>query len=524
MKRVRIANLAGALIMTGGCSAGAGSATPPQALAAAPAPAAGAPAPAAGATFAPWAAAGPPLWSIPTGVSYIGPPLPEDVANGIALYQPYLDQFSWQMFIAVNWPACRADSKGCRPGDPDKSRWIGAGADAPTVWEHWMNADDVFRKGGAPPIPWGSQDIPPACNGKVQGDRSLVFTMSDGSATSHNDPSLKGYLQFDERATGPLIDQRRRWARFESYLNEAAYRYIVDSKLYSLEGQKAFAASSSAVHFPPRPGDPSSSIELKAVWKILDEKEDRSRYHTANGLFVDATGACSSVPVGLAAMHIMAKIERNPMRVWATFEHVDNLCRFVYQNDKGYEYTSGSFCDAACRDNPRREGCAPNQPPSLPWVPPARPGDPGDRPPTQVVRVRPLPLGSVQINSLMSTFLAGIDSKSVWQNYQLVSTQWVLALLSDLNSTVYREYLTLDRSGPAPQYIPRIKGEDRCNQHPMLLGNDPACVGLVVPPILGNSLIETYNQAGSSCLGCHQQAKSKFGLNLDFSFVLSRAQ
>lgn len=519
MKWAHTSILVGTLTVAGGCFPG--TAPPP----ASPMPTAMIASPAA-TTFAPWAPAGPPLWRIPTEVAFNGPPLPEDVPTGIALYQPYLDQFSWQMFIAVNWPACSTGDKDCKAGEPDKGTWIGASGDAPTVWEQWMNVDDVFRKDGALPLPWGSEDVPPACKGKIKDDRGPVFAVTDGSATSHNNPALEPDVPFDSRATGPLIDQHRRWARFESYLNEAAYDYIVENKLYNLAGQKAFARGGKPISFPPTLADPDRAafaIETKAVWKILDAKDDRSRYHTADGLLVEANGTCSRVPVALTAMHIMSKTQRTPMRVWSTFEHVDNLCRFK-KDKKGYTYASGAFCNAECRDDPTKEGCAPNKPPKKPWKPPAHPADPGTTPSTQVARVRPLSLGAMQINSLMSTFLAGIYDKSVWQNYELVSTQWVLPLVSDLNSTTYREYLTIPDSGPAPQYFPRIKGEKACNKDPLLLGNDPACVGLVVPSILGNSLIETYNQAGASCLGCHETAKTKAGLNADFSFVLLRAQ
>ncbi|XXY46120.1 hypothetical protein WME91_39565 [Sorangium sp. So ce269] len=479
------------------------------------------------------------LWMIPEEVSFplSGPVLPEDTASGIALYQPYLDHFSWQMFIAVNWPACLAGQNDCSAGEPDKAKWIGAGGDSTTVWEQWANADDVFRENGAEPRPWGSEDVPPACKGKIKGNRGPVFTITGGSENSRNESSnrsLHGYLQFDARETGPLIDQRGRWTRFESYLNKAAYDYIVDENLYSAEGQIAFADRGETIEFPPvlDPKGPNhNSIEIKAAWKILDDNDQASRYHTADGLFIDADGGCERVPVGLVAMHIMTKTLRTPLRVWSTFEHVDNLCRHVpidtKRPDKGLTYASGAFCNAECRDNPTREGCAPNRPPSPPWEP-ARPSKPGDATPTQVTRVRPLPLGLTQLNALMSRLLAGFSSTSVWQNYELVGTQWVMPLVSNLNSTIYRAHLNIENSGPAPQYVPRIGTEVACDMSPSIFGRDSpefvGCVGLVVPSILGSSLIETYNQSGASCLGCHQTAKTRADKGADFSFLLSRAQ
>ena len=479
----------------------------------------------------PRAPVGPPLWQVPTEVAFQGPPLPEDTQQGIALYQPYLDQYSWQLFMAVNWPACTPGSKdaACAPGEPDRRQWIGGSAngDAPTVWEQWSNADEVFLPGGAAPLPWGSRDVPPACKEEAKG--KPVFTPADHSFTAHNLTNVP----VAESESGPVIDQKGRWTRVETYLNKATYDYVVKNTLYSKAGQEIFAkrpidseVAFSPVYTPPPEKfvDVPVTIELKAVWRVLDEAEQKARrYHTAQALYVDRAGKCQPMVVGLASMHLSAKLGRNPTRVWATFEHADNLCREQYKQDyTGYEYVSGAFCNSRCRLEPSTPGCTPNKLPPKPWRAPEPPTAAGKDPPTQVVRDKPLPLGSIQINSLMATFLASISPNSVWANYQLVGTQWVMPIIPNVNNGIYRQ--AIPDSAPAPQYIPRIEGEKRCNMNSYLLGNDPKCLGLIVPTILANTLVETYNQPASSCTGCHQTAKTAAGKSADFSFALSRAQ
>ena len=219
-------------------------------------------------------------------------------------------------------------------------------------------------------------------------------------------------------------------------------------------------------------------------------------------------------------MHIMTKTPLTRARVWSTFEHVDNLCHYVQNADKtGYTWKSGGFCNEACMKDPTKPGCAPNvAPPRGEWTPPARPTEPGKAAPTQVTRVRPFPVGSDQINSLMKSFLGGVSEESVWKNYELVGTQWSMPIVGDLNDSKLRQDLNIQHSGPAPQYYTPLPNSFKDSK------DEYNTLGLVVPPFLANSLIETYNQAGSSCLGCHQRAKMTDKTSADFSWLLFRAK
>ncbi len=172
--------------------------------------------------------------------------------------------------------------------------------------------------------------------------------------------------------------------------------------------------------------------------------------------------------------------------------------------------------------DPRAAGCmAPNTPPpKSEWVPPSDPTAPGKAEPTQVVRVTPIPGTSKQINQLEESFLAQIDQRLVWPAYMLVNTQWVLPLPSNLNTSPFRQPFNYPTMGRAPQFVPSSAEAPGCATYTPTR----KCIGLVVPPILANSTIETYGQPGSSCVGCHETAKDTAGRDADFSFVLREAK
>jgi len=73
----------------------------------------------------------------------------EDVEGGLrqkndAVIQRASDIFSWQDFIALNWPA------SAERGLPAKDKPLHA--DGPRVWETWMAPSDVFLKNGGKPV------------------------------------------------------------------------------------------------------------------------------------------------------------------------------------------------------------------------------------------------------------------------------------------------------------------------------------------------------------------------------------
>jgi hypothetical protein len=253
------------------------------------------------------------------------------------------------------------------------------------------------------------------------------------------------------------------------------------------------------VNFPiaaspsPSPGAsplPSTvgSIVLKSAWRVLDATKGDvlSRYHKIDAyVYTPASDnpptkpTCERKTLGLVGLHIAHKTASAPQWVWSTFEQVDNVQ--VGQNPPAG--LKPSFVNPDCKT------CPINKPPPKPWNPNVK------TTPSQVTRAIPLDDATRQLNSQWQGFLSGVNKNSVWQYYELVSTQWP--------------------TQPAPAATP-----SPYDQHP---------TGAPAPQFLANTTIETYIQGkvpntSSSCIMCHNNATTTTAKFSDFSYLLERAQ
>jgi hypothetical protein len=411
------------------------------------------------------------------------------IGMGAATAQPFFDVFSWRSFIALNWPTNGAGAIG-QAGGPN-----GPDGDAPTVWEGYNESYQVFLEDGSQPH-WGPPaNVPAACQNP---DPKLpVFRMlgkvSDQVA-GFNQPN--GGTVLDERGqpfrTGPLIDPRGQYVRFAIHLNRETFDYIVANKLYNKEGQAAFAGpvnmpigadptptpapgpggNSNGQPGPPSPPPSVGSIVIKSAWRILDpaQGDKPERYHKIKALVYNAPSddppvqaQCSAQTLGLIGFHIMHKVEGAPQWIWSTFEQVDNV------RADGQAGVAATFFDPK---HPERKI---NQPPDKPWNPtvPATP--------SQLARLNPIDTPTQNLNQQWQNLLRTANPNSVWQFYQLISTQW-----------------------------PTNPGGDG--------------FGAPAPPVLANITLETYTQRSSSCIACHKNATTTNGKFGDFSYLLQRAQ
>ena len=305
--------------------------------------------------------------------------------------QADFEDFAWRTFIALSWPAGPG-------GGPDTTAVIGAGGDAPTVWEQYSETGAVFRPGAAEPEPWGEgQPIPPACRAGGAGAGERVVRMI------HKADVLTDFVQ---PQTAPVVDQSGGWARYGVSLNRVVYDYVVDNGLYDRSVQEGFGV----VDFPVGTyGGPPGAMTLKSAWKVLDGSEDAGRFHTRTAwVYTPAAGdrpaECASETLGLVGFHVGHKTESHPQWIWATFEQVDNLV----PPPGG---SVASFRDPGC------DSCRANQPPPPPWDP----TEPG--PPTQVERVIPIPRETAERNAAWQSRLASAGEDSPWPHYELVGVQ-----------------------------------------------------------------------------------------------------
>ncbi len=412
------------------------------------------------------------------------------------------DVFSWNSFLAVN----HSPAGG----------FGGEGGDNRTVWQAWPAAGDIFLPGGAEPAAWPdgqpppAHDVPAACQG-IDPSATLVLSQiakRPNILESANEP-------FE---SGPLIDTHGYYARFEITVNQEMYQYILDNELYSQTGQSAFSTAGKTVSFPcgcviagehsganiphdcPEGGQ-QGAIMVKASWKILDTDagDDPSTFHTAKALVLTEPqdgepATCTEQLVGLVGLHIGHKTQAAPQWIWSTFEHVANVPTQGQPIPAGAAY---NFFIPDCTD------CnAVNQPPPQPWDPHVQPVT-ADSGKSQVMRVIPIPDATVSMNGQVQAILGG----TVWQNYELVSTQW-----------------PTNASGATPGEPTADNGW--CDA---LDATDKS--GVPAPSFLANTTLETYiqgtvPQASSSCINCHLNATMAAGQNSfsDFTYLLERAQ
>ena len=382
------------------------------------------------------------------------------------------DYYSWLTFIALNAP-----SDGVAPAP---------GNDADTQWEQWREISDVMLPGGATPGGFDSpRVIPDACK-SVGGAASLRMVRRAGLNKAGTHPSEVTSEVNQPFDSGPLIDQNGNFVRYEILINQPMFEYIVQNKLYSKAGQNAFVGP---VAFPEGNNASGSTgtmgaIMVKAAWKVMGAGDDQSKFHITQALAYNPPStnpkideSCSAVTLGLVGWHAAHKTADAPQWIWSTYEQVSNVPSAADVANGGLK-SHYNFYDASCAPGK----CPVNEPPPRPWNPDIQPFPNGFK--SQVTRVTSLTDATDTLNASFQPILVG----TVWDNYELISTQWPTDPTNKIDPT-----------------------------------------GVPAPVFLANTTLETYTQgavpqASSSCMDCHNNAADTTGRASDFTFILERAQ
>jgi hypothetical protein len=417
--------------------------------------------------------------NIPRQVVITGnPPTPQDA-------RPFFDNFSWESFIALNWPASSARGVPTDPNNP--SVFFNAPNGVPVVWGTYKDSFDLFGQQDKRPSPWDSPtSLISPCPGATTNQKILIFT-------TKGDTPL---MQTKQAFSFPLVDQRSNFVYYDIRYDEAQYDFIrgQDSDqstwLYLLKNLAPKENQQFGVQMPMTTTSALGSIMVKAAWRISTSSDDTKRYYAINAQIYDSQKqSCSPATVLLVGLHIGHKVDPFTEWVWSTFEQVDNVPPDPDASPKptkppsGYSFNNGT-------DNPP----TPN---GFNYKPPLTAPTPS---PVQVTRVNPIPntpagQSTRDVNLYYQTALKG----TVWQYYQLVVTQW-----------------------PASPGIGQGK--------PFMLMNNggvyPQNAGAAFP-VNGavNTTMETYFQTqndaagagGNSCMSCHYRAGQS-----DFSWGLNR--
>lgn len=375
--------------------------------------------------------------------------LPHDVFNpipGATGTQAPMDSFSWQTFVALNWPASEKEN-----GVPDTSLKIGGQPpmkgsyypkgmrSSPVVWETFKDANDIFTPDGSVPTPFSAKA------------RHVLFDTTESFTDS------------------PLNDQNGRHVYYEVRLNEVEYDYIVGRKLYLKANQTP------PIVFPA--GDNATkqvgSIHIKAAWKIMGKGDNPDHFYTTEALIYNpGRSGAYLAKVGLVGLHIAHKTVGRPEWIWSTFEQTENAADLPAA---GGSITPGTynFTNASCPV----DKCPPNQQVSA-----------DSTQPVQALRVTPINASTKQLNQEWQAALHAWNPKTVWQYYELVSTQWPA---DPGNTKIF--------GGAQPAFLANITMET------YFQGPSPAQPTASNPP--------------HSCIDCH----GMFAQKKDFMFQLDKA-
>jgi hypothetical protein len=206
------------------------------------------------------------------------------------------DQYAWQLFVALNWPA----DLNNRNANPNKK----FGDDGPVVWETWRNTrftaeDSVFREDGSDPGSWleGAKTV----TARSSNDFIPTPLKLAAALAAMTDPRPSTVTRFDR----PTVTSG------EVRMNKAAYEYVRTNGLYNQDGIKALIKQGVRdLSFP------LGAKEIKAEWKMIKDS-DKPRYH-----WTEFHRNGKAEIWGLTALHISTK--DLPRWFWATFEHIDN--------------------------------------------------------------------------------------------------------------------------------------------------------------------------------------------------------
>jgi hypothetical protein len=215
--------------------------------------------------------------------------------------------YGYDLFFYTNWPALLK-----RRGQPDRHKHFGD--TGMVLWETWKNSAETFRRCGLTPDGWEKPEPVP------QAVRSKPQQPSDSGKSWQN---MTGNTQVDGFN---LKDRQDRDILYQIRQNQSTFDYIVEHKLFSIDGQVAFAAATGNQNFN------FDSIEVKTAWTWLDPTNTTpvcraENYFTTNAYFqtLDNNGKPAGYQTGLMALtgiHIITKAL--PQWVWITFEQINN--------------------------------------------------------------------------------------------------------------------------------------------------------------------------------------------------------
>jgi hypothetical protein len=461
----------------------------------------------------------------------------------------FFDFFAWQTFVGLVWPADDAyrGAPKLNVSAADFKQYNSSGATpnrVPVVFETFRNIDTALPN---PPADGPAPAQPNAWNADPYERPFSLDLFSKGSSPDG----------LNEAFSSPLIDQNRQYVRYNIRINEVMYEFIRQNKWYLKEN---LPKSPTQASLPPLPTQEvkskkgsrtvivseqqpqtntivkqpvnGNSIEIKTAWRLMITEADKSkpwrrvddlsRYFVSYADIQDPiTGnTISNQPVGLVGLHIVVKTPQFTQGIWASFEHVDNVkapkgIRPSFNGtgqfyEHGYSYKPAPFGTGNKMSMPE-DSLTPVEVSRIYKIPDT---------PVGTSPTLPDGLSTVGLNKTFQKLLSG----TVWENYELVITQWP----TDPTSFYAKPFMAPRGMGSGGNGQPAAVAQAYERAQQEMANAYPRWSGLPIPQIgCLNTTMETYFQnppilngvpqplESSSCMGCHYGAS-----DMDYSWAL----
>lgn len=402
------------------------------------------------------------------------------------------DNFSTQIFSAINWPVKLDENGRAIAGMPDYGSKLEG--DWTTVWETWKSTNSIFRR-DAPPIAWNETDVPlpRACAQLDLKAEMAKVSYADRIPNVMQPRLLDEYLNPEGRA---FLDRNGRPVRYDVIFNKQAYEFTTSNNLWDAKSLTDYLDENGQLELPAGTwntkdiGPERGAIVLKSSWMVMDEKHDPDLFHKAwafvSPIIMDGKvdHGCALEPVALIGLHVVYKTEQFANWGWGTFEHrhiaplwseIGSTTGGVYPDGRPvpdwlfYSRDSGGAATLNAQPKHVTEGI-PSRITS--YYPPGYYAEPIGK----SLTCSPTDQNFWCFNERLHEGF----SQAAFKNYVLKGTQWEL-----LNSG-----------------------------------------GKLIPEILGNTTMESFSQETSSCQTCHSYAKPDIPGSkretLDFIFSFNR--
>jgi hypothetical protein len=327
--------------------------------------------------------------------AYPAPPFPTDDTANVNAQDCAFHQWSWEAFV-----------------------WATAiGADGRARFATLHNVDELGKKSalakGPKPLGLKPRDFKPkGANANRSGD----------------DPQQAG--------GGVLVDQDNQIVWYSTHMNDAYFAFVQQN------GGAGYGKAGDTLTFPV------GAAVFKASWKVVPNGTTPSGFYTekatvpllinkaGGGIAVDPSGKTRPVTVALVGLHVVGVTDNHPEFLWGTFEQVQNapdLPSGMQPNSPDPVSTQNfTFYKA----NTPANAC--NQPSPAPSVDPAKQAvspitnvfrqfATGNAAPNRTADITAINSAAQGEMKNMGTFKPPQPKETVWANYKLIGTLWLMA-------------------------------------------------------------------------------------------------